>query len=93
MEGTIKEFEKTDTSDGYLIVYENINTTNGNSGSPIFLTSANSVKRVKNRLSRNRGLHQVNRILIGVHCGGESKIENYGSLITKDIYKWLFDNH
>ena len=66
-----------------LLDYSDINTSMGQSGSPVFNISdnENTINNIYNNWS--------NVTIIGIHTGGDS-CENWGTNINKDIIDWIF---
>jgi len=67
---------------GHLIWYD-VDSTPGNSGSCIMVTDPQFLKTVTKD-------HRIKKVVVGVHTGHDrSENLNYGTLITESIYDWL----
>ena len=76
MKGTIHEI-KTMSQGGKIILYKNINTSGGQSGSPVIL--------IKKKKDGTREYH-----IIGVHvCYSNSIKANIATAITDSMYEWI----
>jgi len=73
---------------GGWVLYYKADTTPGNSGSPIYLTDKEYLKK--------HGKSGVDKLLIGVHTGhDDANTINFGTMLTRSIQRWLskeFDN-
>lgn len=79
--GTIVAVKKTALG-GYILFY-NVDTTPGNSGSCIMLTDENVIKQSSYK-------PHVKKLTIGVHTGHSHEDGlNYGTLLTPSLFKWI----
>lgn len=67
---------------GYALYYD-IDTTPGNSGSPVMVTDKNWIKQ-------HVGRNGITKAIIGVHTGGcQYRGLNWGTLITPSLFQWI----
>lgn len=86
--GPVFKVAKT-TLGGYVIYYQ-VDTTPGNSGSPIQVTDATWVNQCKSRLSEKFRAPNYNCVTIGVHTGALAVEKlNFGTLLTPELFKWM----
>jgi hypothetical protein len=78
-----KVVDITSTALGGCLLWYDVDTTPGNSGSCVMITDMNYVRTC----TSDPGIRKV---IVGVHSGhDEVKQLNYGTLITTSLYKWI----
>jgi len=83
LRGKIVSINKTD--EGGHILFYNVDTTPGNSGSPISIVD----ERFLGKERKKRG---ITKLTIGVHTGHSAVDKlNFGTLITPELRKWIKD--
>jgi len=83
--GVIKKVSKTKR--GGHVIWHNVDTTPGNSGSPIFVTDKSFLQTLR---ICNKRKEEVDRVIVGVHTGTcVVSGMNYGTLITPELMKWM----
>lgn len=79
-----------ETALGGWILFYDVDTTLGNSGSLIYLTDETWIKKYILESQRKEGCKKVT---IGIHTGHDyTNMENFGTLITPALFKWVVKN-
>jgi len=72
------------------LVIHNIDTTEGNSGSPIYVVDEEWVNNCRSKTKNSKDKPELTKVVVGVHTGAErGKAVNYGTLITFEIDTWI----
>jgi len=82
-QGLIHDVKKTSLG-GYILMYK-IDTTPGNSGSPVYLTDKSCIAELR----RKKG-GKFDKVLIAIHTGSDRASEcGFATLLTNDLSKWM----
>jgi len=85
--GTIKAVSKR-PSGGWILYYD-LDSTPGMSGSPICITCSDWIKENAKEIKQLK--FDVKKIIIGVHTGHDDTVMlNYGTLITPSLKEWIY---
>jgi len=83
--GVIKEVSRT--KEGGYLLWHNVDTTPGNSGSPIFVTDKSFLQIYRDKWKAPK---VVDKVIVGVHTGSDPvRGMNFGTLITDSLSAWI----
>ena len=70
-------------SNGGFLVHYAVDTSEGQSGAPVYLVNREIIKR-------STGINRP-KSLIGVHVSGGSDGYNYATFLTRELRMWIWD--